>query len=70
MEPDRGSIALMMFLGAVLLVVIAVVVVGAVDRWWVLAPVMFIDFGATASVLRMIGRLLSDDGDEPDGAND
>ena len=61
---DPGIVALMVFVAAVLIVVAAVVVTGAVDRWWVLVPVMLADFAATFGVIFTINRLLRDD-DEP-----
>ena len=51
-----------MFTFAVLVIVVLTVVLGAVDRWWILIPVMAVHFGVTAAVLTRTGRLL-DDGD-------
>ena len=43
--------------------VIAVIVVGMVNRLWVLVPVMLVDFATTFGVVTYIARLLSDDGE-------
>ena len=45
--------------------VIAVIVVGSVDRLWVLVPVMLVDFATTFGVVTYIMRLLADDGERP-----
>jgi hypothetical protein len=45
--------------------VTAVIVVGIVDRWWVLVPVMIVDFATTFGVVAYIARLLADDGEAP-----
>jgi hypothetical protein len=42
-----------------------VIVVGIVDRWWVLVPVMIVDFATTFGVVAYIARLLADDGEAP-----
>lgn len=39
---------------------------GALDRWWLLAPVMLLDLGAAAAILAAITRLLGDDGESDD----
>lgn len=52
-----------MFLSATLVMVVAVIAVGAVNHWWVLLPVMLVDFGATYLVVAFIMRLLADDGE-------
>lgn len=62
---DPGTAALLFFVAALLLIVVAVVVVGAIDQWWVLAPVMLVDFAATFAVVRVIGGLLNDDDGHP-----
>jgi hypothetical protein len=54
---------LIIFVAAILLMVVAVVAAGAVDRWWVLAPVMLVDFAVVFGVIVTISRLLDDDGD-------
>lgn len=43
--------------------VAAVSAVGIVNHWWVLIPVMLVDFGVTGVVVAYIMRLLADDGD-------
>jgi len=50
------------FFVAVLTVVVAVVLVGAVDQWWVLVPVMLVHLVATFGVLVAIVQLLGSDG--------
>ena len=42
-------------------IVALVCVVGSVDRWWILIPVMAVDFAVTGAVLAMMVRLLDDD---------
>jgi fatty acid desaturase len=54
---------LWMYLVASLAIVGAVVLAGAVDRWWILAPVMCVFFVSTFGVLASILRLLRDSGD-------
>lgn len=56
---------LSVFLAATLVMVVAVIVVGIVDRWWVLVPVMLVDFATTFGVVAYIARLLTDDGEAP-----
>jgi len=50
------------FFVALLTMVVAVVLVGAVGQWWVLVPVMLVDFVATFAVLVAIVLLLGADG--------
>ncbi len=54
---------LSVFLAATLVMVTAVIVVGIVDRLWVLVPVMLVDFATTFGVVAYIARLLADDGE-------
>jgi hypothetical protein len=56
---------LSVFLAATLVMVIAVIVVGTVGHWWVLVPVMLVDFATTFGVVAYIARLLADDGESP-----
>ena len=58
---DRGISLLTIFTTAALLIVALVCVVGSVDRWWILIPVMAVDFAVTGAVLAMMVRLLDDD---------
>ena len=60
---DRGISLLAIFTAATLLIVALVCVVGSVDRWWILIPVMAVDFAVTGAVLAVMVRLL-DDGSE------
>lgn len=59
---DHGIELLAIFTSAVFAIVALTVVVGAVDQWWILIPVMAIHFALTAAVLTMTARLI-DDGD-------
>jgi hypothetical protein len=54
---------LSVFLAATLVMVAAVIVVGIVARWWVLVPVMLVDFATTFGVVAYIARMLADDGE-------
>jgi hypothetical protein len=56
-----GEFLLLVFFGATILMVVAVVLVGAVGQWWVLVPVMLVDLTVTFAVLASIVRLLGDD---------
>jgi hypothetical protein len=56
---------LSVFLAATLVMVVAVIVVGTVDRWWVLVPVMLVDFAITFGVIAYIAHMLVDDGESP-----
>lgn len=63
-RPVGGVGALLsVFLSATLVMVVAVIAVGAVNHWWVLLPVMLVDFGVTFLVVAFIMRLLADDGE-------
>ena len=57
---DRGISLLTIFTAATLLIVALVCVVGSVDRWWILIPVMAVDFAVTGAVLAVMVRLLDD----------
>ena len=64
--PGGGVGGLMsVFVAATLVMVTAVIAVGIVDRWWVLVPVMLVDFATTFGVVAYIMRLLADDGEAP-----
>jgi hypothetical protein len=62
-RPIDGLGPLWVFLVASLAIVGAVVAAGAVDRWWILIPVMGIFFAAVVGVLSSIMRQLRDDGE-------
>jgi hypothetical protein len=51
---------LLAFVAAAMIMVIAVVLVGAVGQWWVLVPVMLVDFIVTSVVLALVVELLGD----------
>jgi hypothetical protein len=57
---------LLVFVSATLIMVLAVALLTVVDDWWVLAPVMLVDFAVTFAVIGTIAHLLRDD-DEPRG---
>jgi hypothetical protein len=58
--PDRGIRVLLVFSMAVLIMVAAATLVGAVGQWWVLAPVMLVDFILTLIVLALFVELLGE----------
>ena len=61
---DRGIELMAAFISAMLVMIAMAVVVGMVDAWWVLIPVMATDFAVTAAVLVVVVSLLNDgDGD-------
>ena len=60
-QRDRGIGLLATFTASMLGMVALAVLVGAVDAWWILVPVMAVDFAVTTGVLMMMVRLLSDD---------
>jgi hypothetical protein len=62
---DGVGALLFVFVAATLVMVTAVIAVGIVDRWWVLVPVMLVDFATTFGVVAYIMRLLADDGEAP-----
>jgi hypothetical protein len=62
---DGVGALLGVFVAATLVMVTAVIVVGSVDRLWVLVPVMLVDFATTFGVVTYIMRLLADDGESP-----
>jgi hypothetical protein len=71
-SPVRGRFAggsvgglMFVFVAATLVMVTAVIAVGIVDRWWVLVPVMLVDFATTFGVVAYIMQLLADDGEAP-----
>jgi hypothetical protein len=57
---DRGISLLAIFTAATLLIVALVCLVGSVDRWWILIPVMAVDLAVTGAVLGVMVRLLDD----------
>lgn len=58
--PDRGIRVLLAFVTAMLIMVAGVTLVGAVDQWWVLVPVMLVDFILTFTVLALFVELLGE----------
>jgi hypothetical protein len=58
--PDRGIPVLLVFVAATLIMVAGVTLVGAVDQWWILAPVMLVDFILTFIVIALILELLGE----------
>jgi hypothetical protein len=65
--PVRDGVGALLgvFVAATLIMVAAVIVVGSVGQWWVLVPVMLVDFATTCGVVTYITRLLADDGEPP-----
>jgi hypothetical protein len=59
---SRGDYLFIAFFVAATIMVIAVVLVGAVGRMWVLVPVMLVDFMVTFAVIAVLVSLLGDDG--------
>jgi hypothetical protein len=48
---DRGVVLFGLFTVSALAITAIVVLVGAIARWWILIPVMAVDFAVTAAVL-------------------
>lgn len=61
-RPDRGIRVVLVFVAAMLIMVAAVTLVGAVDQWWVLVPVMLVDFILTFVVVGLFVELLGEGG--------
>src|SRR3954453_6833097 len=59
-DPDRGTGLLLSFVGALSVMVADVVLIGAVDRSWILIPGFAVLLGMTAIVFVGIMRLLAD----------
>jgi hypothetical protein len=57
-KPDRGLGLLIVFTGGVLVMVALISLIAVVGTWWMLIPVMTIDFAVTVAVLASIVRLL------------
>ena len=57
---DHGLTLRIVFTSSALLIVALVVVAGAVDQMWILAPIMLVDFAVTAAVLVTVAKLLHD----------
>jgi len=55
---DHGLTLLIIFTSSALLIVALVVLAGAVDQMWILAPIMVVDFAVTAAVLVTVAKLL------------
>jgi hypothetical protein len=65
-QPARsagGVSMLLVFTAAVLAVTLAVVVLAIANQWWVLVPVMLVDFAVTIGVTAMTLHLLADAAD-------
>jgi hypothetical protein len=60
--PSRGDYLFLVFFLATMIMVIAVVLVGAVGQMWVLVPVMLVDLTVTFAVIATLVSLLGDDG--------
>jgi hypothetical protein len=57
-QRDRGIELLLVFFATTVTTVVAVTLVGAVDQWWVLVPVMLVPFVVTFAVIATIVRML------------
>jgi hypothetical protein len=61
-DSSGGDRLLIVFTAATLIMVVAIVAVGAVDRAWVLVPVMVIDLVVAFAVTATLVGLMRDDG--------
>jgi len=61
---DRGSVLLLVFTSALLVMVGLISLAAVVDRTWILIPVMAIDLAVTAAVLASVFRLMGNDDGE------
>ena len=59
---SRGDYLFLVFFGATIVMVVAVVLVGAVGQMWVLVPVMLVDLTVTFAVVATLVSLMGDDG--------
>ena len=59
---SRGDFLFLVFFAAAMIMVVAVVLVGAVGQMWVLVPVMVVDLTVTFAVIATVVSLLGDDG--------
>ena len=59
---SRGDYLFLVFFAATMVMVVAVVLVGAVDQMWMLVPVMLVDLTVTFAVVATLVRLLADGG--------
>jgi hypothetical protein len=59
---SRGDHLFLVFFLATIIMVIAVVLVGAVGQMWVLVPVMLVDLTVTFAVIATLVSLIGDDG--------
>jgi hypothetical protein len=55
--------ALLVFVASTLIVVVGVIVTDAVDRWWILVPVMLVVFVVAFGVFTVISWMLADMGE-------
>lgn len=61
-QRDSGIDLLLAFFVATVIMVVAVVLVGAVDQWWVLLPVILVHLFVTFAVIATITDMLGGDG--------
>jgi hypothetical protein len=64
LPPDRGIRLLLSFTGALLVMVADVILIGAVDRSWILIPGFAVLLVMTVIVFVAIMRLLADKGED------
>jgi hypothetical protein len=65
-ELSRGDSLFLLFFAATMIMVIAVVVVGAVGQTWVLVPVMLVDLTVTFALIATLVSMLGGDGGTPE----
>jgi hypothetical protein len=63
-KPPSAQGLLFAFVTGILLMTVAVVVVNAVGRLWILIPVMLVDVAVTFSIIASVVRLLFDGEDD------
>jgi hypothetical protein len=57
---DRGLGLLIIFTAGMLVMVALVTLTAIIGRWWILAPVMAVDFAVTGAMLAIMVRLLTE----------
>jgi hypothetical protein len=65
-ELSRGDSLFLVFFVATMIMVIAVMVVGAVGQMWVLVPVMLVDLTVTFALIATLVSMLGGDGGTPE----
>jgi hypothetical protein len=65
-DPDRGTVFMLVFIAAILIIVGDIWLASAVGRMWILVPAMALDLLVTFAVLVLVTRLVGDDGGDED----